>query len=155
MKLLRHTALAAAVSFCFVAPAMAQVGPGAGGVQPGVGGNATAMASNSREENSSYNSVIGKVGSDPVGTEKAKRAAKGRAVPATAADIVPGAAVRDSKGVPLGSIGKIDGDSAILVYSTGKIRYPLIGFGKDSIGLVIDRSTKDFLALVASATAGS
>jgi hypothetical protein len=151
----RYLVIAAVAAICFAAPAAAQVGPGAGGVQPAPGsGNSTAMVNNSREENASYNNVIGKVGADPVGKEKAKRAAMARAVPATAADIVPGAAVRDAKGVALGTIEKIDGDSAILVYSTGKIRYPLVGFGKDPQGLLISLSTQDFLALVSKASTG-
>lgn len=155
MQIFRHFLIAAAASVCLATPAAAQVGPGAGGVQPAPGsGNSSAMANNSREETSSYNRVIGKVGSDPVGSEKVKRAAKVRAVPATAADIVPGAAVRDANGAALGTIEKIDGDSAILIYSTGKIRYPLIGFGKDPKGLLISLSTQDFLALVAKASTG-
>lgn len=156
MQISRHLVIAAATTaICFAAPAAAQVGPGAGGVQPAPGsGNSSVMANNSREESSSYNRVIGKVGSDPVGTEKVKRASKAKAVPATAADIVPGAAVSDAKGVALGTIEKIDGDSAILIYSTGKIRYPLVGFGKDPQGLVISLSTQDFLALVAKASTG-
>ena len=148
---LRHLVLAVGATFITGSPVLAQAAPG--GPQPGTG-NGAAIASGNREEAASYNSVIGKVGSDPVGKEKAKRAAKARAVPATAADIVPGAAVRDAKGVALGTIEKIDGDSAILVYSTGKIRYPLVGFGKDPQGLVISLSTQDFLALVAKASTG-
>ena len=149
---LRHLMLAVGATIITASPVLAQAAPG--GPQPGTGDGA-AIAGNNRDEASSYNRVIGRVGSDPVGMEKAKRAAKARAVPATAADVVPGAAVRDVNGAALGTIEKIDGDSAILVYSTGRIRYPLIGFGKDAQGLVIDRSTKDFLALVAAAKAGS
>ena len=148
---LRDLVLAVGATIITASPVLAQAAPG--GPQPGTG-NGAAIASSNRDEAASYNSVIGKVGSDPVGREKAKRTAKARAVPATAADIVAGAAVRDINGATLGTIEKIDGDSAILVYSTGKIRYPLIGFGKDAKGLLIDRSTKDFLALVAAAKAG-
>ena len=134
-------------------PAAAQQA-GAGGPAPGTG-NGAAIAATNREENSSYNRVIGKVGSDPVGAEKAKRAAKTKAVAASPADVVPGAAVRDVGGAALGKVESIDGDSAILVYSSGKIRFPLIGFGKDSEGLLINLSTKDFLALIEKAKTSS
>ncbi|MEO6361322.1 MAG: hypothetical protein ABIO43_12250 [Sphingomicrobium sp.] len=149
----RFTLALAVVAFVgFSAAAPAQVGPGAGGVQPLPGsGNSAEMTKNNREQNEAYNSIIGKVGADPVGMEKAKRAVKTKAVPATAADIMPGAVVRDVNGAALGKVESIDGDSAILVYSSGKIRFPLVGFGKDPQGLLISLTTKDFLALVQKA----
>lgn len=125
-----------------------------GGPLPGTS-NGAAVASSNREENASYNRVIGKVGSDPVKEEKAKSAARAKPVPATAADIVVGAAVRDVKGAALGKVESIDGDSAILAYSTGKVRFPLVGFGKDANGLLINLSTQDFLALVEKAKTSS
>lgn len=161
---LRHIALFAIVASAVGAPTAAQVGgapisnPGSAGGPaaplPG-SGNGAGMADSLREENASYNRVIGKVGSNPVDMEKTKRAIKARPVAATAADVVPGATVRDVAGAALGKVESIDGDSAILVYSSGKIRFPLVGFGKDSEGLVINLSTKDFLALVEKAKASS
>lgn len=136
-------------------PAVAQQQPGQG-VAPAPGSrDGAAVAMSTREESASYNSVIGKVGAEPVKAEKARREAKAKAVPATAADILPGAAVRDINGAALGMIEKLDGDSAILTFSTGKIRYPIIGFGKDTAGLLINLSTKDFLAAVAKAKTAS
>ncbi|MEO5775092.1 MAG: hypothetical protein ABIQ32_13385 [Sphingomicrobium sp.] len=133
-------------------PASAQAAPG--GPAPGTG-NGAAMVANSRDENSAYNRIIGKVGADPVKTEQAQRAAKLRAVPANPADVVPGAAVRDIKGVALGRVEKIDGDSAVLAFNSGKIRFPLIGFGKDANGLLINLTREDFLARVAKSKASS
>jgi len=151
---LRYFALVAGVTVGLAAPAAAQTAPGGqGGAAPGTG-NGAATASANREENASYNSVIGKVGSNPVAREKARQVAKAKPVPAAASDVVAGAAVRDSKGVALGKIESIDGDSAVLDFATGKIRFPLIGFGKDQDGLLINLTTKDFLALVAKAQAG-
>ena len=148
---LHHLLLAAGAMAIGASPALAQQAP----AQPLPGsGDGAAIATRNHDESASYNNVIGAVGSNPVGKEKAKRAVAAKPVPATPADIVPGAAVRDVNGAALGSIEKIDGDSAVLVFSTGKIRYPLIGFGKDPNGLLINLSTKDFLALVAKATAG-
>ncbi|MEO6361321.1 MAG: hypothetical protein ABIO43_12245 [Sphingomicrobium sp.] len=136
-------------------PAMAQLVPGQGsGPAPGAG-NGAAMVNANRGENENYNRLIGKVGSQPVKQEQAKAAAKVKAVPAKAGDVVAGAAVRDAKGVALGTVESIDGDSAILVYSSGKIRFPLVGFGKDPQGLLISLSTQDFLALVAKAKSSS
>lgn len=148
----RHLVLTAGFAVGLAVPAAAQVSQ-SGGATPGTG-NGTAIANSARDEAASYNNVIGRVGADPVGKEKAKRAAKAKPVPATAADVVPGATVRDFNGLALGKIESIDGDSAILDYSSGKIRFPLIGFGKDQQGLLINLTTKDFLALVAKATAG-
>jgi hypothetical protein len=71
-------------------------------------GNGAAAANNYREETASYNGVIGKVGTDPVRTEKAKRAAQLKA--------------------------------------SGKVRFPLIGFGKDRQGLLINLTTQELLA---------
>lgn len=138
--------LAAALSF----PAAAQQAGSIG--TPGTG-NGAGIASSNRDESESYNRVIGKVGSDPVGIEKRKRTVKPKAVAATSADVVAGAAVRDVNGAALGKIESIDGDSAILVFGSGKIRFPLVGFGKDADGLLINLSTKDFLAAVAAAKA--
>jgi hypothetical protein len=147
-----HLALTAVAVIGLAAPASAQ--QAGGGPAPGTG-NGVAIAAGNQDENASYNRVIGKVGADPVGKEKAKRAASRRPVPATAADVVPGAIVRDAKGVNLGRIESIDGDSAILAFSTGKIRYPLIGFGKDPSGLLINLTTSDFLAQVSKAKTSS
>ncbi|MFL6735054.1 MAG: hypothetical protein ACJ8EY_10210 [Sphingomicrobium sp.] len=148
----RHLVLSTAVIVGVSAPAGAQVA-GAGGPAPG-SGNGAAIASSNRDENSAYNKVIGNVGADPVKAEKAKREALKRAVPATPADVKAGAQVRDKSGVTLGHVESIDGDSAVLNFASGKIRYPLIGFGKDANGLLINLSTQEFLALAAKATHG-
>lgn len=137
----RHLALAAFATAGCASGAWAQAGvPTPGTV------NGAAAANNYREETASYNGVIGKVGSDPVAAEKAKRAMRLKAVPATPADVVPGAAVRDIKGAALGKVESIDGDSAILIFSSGKVRFPLIGFGKDQQGLLINLTTQELLA---------
>lgn len=150
--MLKFPVLAVALTGFAAAPLAAQAAPGG----PAAGtGNGAAIASNNQDENASYNRVIGKVGADPVGTEKRKREAKLKAVPAAASDVVAGAAVRDANGVALGKVESIDGDSAILVFDGGKIRYPLIGFGKDAAGLLINLSARDFLAAVAKAKTDS
>ena len=144
---------AAALVVGLAAPAASQQAGGQGAAPAAGSGNSAAMASGSRAESAAYNRIIGQVGADPVKQEKAKAAIKSKPVPATPADVVAGAVVRDVKGVALGKVESIDGDSAILVYTSGKIRFPLIGFGKDSQGLLINLSTKDFLALVEKAKA--
>lgn len=145
----RHLAVAAIGIAGWAGAAFAQAGvPTPGTV------NGASAASNYREETASYNSVIGKVGSDPVAVEKSKRAARAKAVPAAPADVIPGATVRDIKGETIGKVESIDGDSAILVFASGKIRFPIIGFGKDQQGLLISLTTKEFLALVEKAAKG-
>lgn len=150
--MLKFRVLAVALAGLSAAPLWAQAAPGG----PAAGtGNGAAIASNSQDENASYNRVIGKVGADPVASEKRKRLAKLKAIPAAASDVVAGASVRDANGAALGKVESIDGDSAILVFGSGKIRYPLIGFGKDAQGLLINLSTRDFLAAVAKAKTDS
>lgn len=144
---------AAALAAGLASPAAAQQAPGQAAAPAAGSGNAAAMASGSRSENENYNRLIGQVGAEPVKKEKAKAAARSKPVPAAAADIVAGSVVRDANGAALGTVESIDGDSAILVYASGKIRFPLIGFGKDPQGLLINLSTKDFLALVEKAKA--
>ncbi|MEO5775093.1 MAG: hypothetical protein ABIQ32_13390 [Sphingomicrobium sp.] len=149
-RFLAAAALVAGLAY----PAAAQLAPGQGaGPAPGTV-DAGAFASGTRGENENYNRLIGKVGAQPVKQDKAKAAARSKPVPASAADVVPGSVVRDVKGVAFGKVESIDGDSAILAFGTGKIRYPIIGFGKDANGLLINLTTKDFLAAVAKAKSG-
>jgi hypothetical protein len=82
--------------------------------------------------------------------------------PATAADIKPGAPVRDVQGVPLGTIAVLapnevvaDSNQAVIDTGHAKIGVPLIAFGKDDKGLLLSITAEKFNQLVAQAHAGS
>ena len=115
-----------------------------GAAAPG-GGDASKASSNSREENASYNRLVGSLG------EARKR---GRAVAAQPADVVAGSKLRDVKGVPVGLIEAIDGDSAIVLTTAGRVKIPLIGFGKDKLGLMLSMTAAELEAAVRAANAG-
>lgn len=131
--------------------ANAQVSSGAA---PSVGtsGVATSVAGANRENNSAYNQLVG--AADQTTTKAPDHPAKpGKAVPATAADIKPGARLRDEKGVPIGTIVSVDGTQAVVDTGQTKIGVPLIAFGKDDQGLLLGMTADKFNALVAQAHA--
>jgi len=124
-----------------------------GGPAPG-SGNAAAAASNNREQNASYNRVIGSgvkstVVNDAV--KKGKVIVRDTAVAATAADVTAGSALRDVDGKPLGSVESIDGDSAVVAAGGRKVRVPLIAFGKDTRGLLLGITAAKFQELASKA----
>lgn len=112
-----------------------------GGVAPGSTDSSRVVAVN-RDENAGYNKVVGGM----------SRAAS-KAVPATAADIKAGRALRDIKGAPLGTVESIDGEEAVVATATAKIKVPLVAFGKDDGGLLLGITAERFAELVAKATA--
>lgn len=114
-------------------------GPAAGS------GDAAKASSSLREENASYNRVIGSMG------EARKR---GRAVAAAPSDIVAGSELRDVNGVPVGVVESVEGDSAVVSTALGRVKIPLIGFGKDKIGLMLSMSATELEAAVRAATGG-
>lgn len=151
-KLRLAICVAAATLLTVTAQAQVPDGGTGGGLPTAGTDDSAALAIGNREEESNYQQLMRQKGMDKVGEQKRKRkGSKPTRVPATAAEIVVGAAVRDTNGVALGRIEAIDGEDAILAYTGGKIRFPLIGFGKDAQGLLINMSTNDFLALVEKA----
>ena len=112
-----------------------------GGVAPGSTDSSRVVAVN-RDENAGYNKVVGGMSS-----------AASKAVPATAADIKAGRALRDIKGAPLGTVESIDGEEAVVATATAKIKVPLVAFGKDDGGLLLGITAERFAELVAKATA--
>lgn len=112
-----------------------------GAAAPG-GGDASKASSNSREENAGYNRVIGTIG------EARKR---GKAVAAAPADIVAGSQLRDVQGVPVGLVEKIEGDSAVVATAAGRVKIPLIGFGKDKLGLLLSMTAAELETAVRAA----
>lgn len=123
------------------------------GPAPG-SGNAAAAASNNREQNSSYNRIIGSGVKNTVVNDSGKKGkviVRDTAVPATAADVVAGSALRDVDGKPLGSVESIDGDSAVVAAAGRKVRVPLVAFGKDTRGLLLGITAAKFQELASKA----
>lgn len=138
---MKHIFVAAAAAAFIGTGASAQA---VGGAAPG-SGDAAKASSNSREENSSYNRVIGSMG-------EARK--KGKAVAAQPADVIAGAQLRDVKGVPIGTVEKIEGDGAIIVTALGRARIPLIGFGKDKLGLLLSMTAAELETAIRTANGG-
>jgi len=117
------------------------------------------MAGN-RERDAAFNHVAGegvKVTDQSRDHPKPKRVS---AVPATAADIKPGAQVRDVKGVPVGSIATLatnevaaDPNQPVIDTGATKIGVPLNAFGKDDKGLLLSITAEKFNQLVAQVAA--
>jgi hypothetical protein len=76
-----------------------------------------------------------------------------RARPATAAEVVAGAAVNDSAGVQLGTIESADASGAVIVTAAGRARIPVEAFGRNSHGLLLQTTKAQFDASVAQANA--
>lgn len=116
---------------------------GAGGGQPMGSVDSAKAISSTREQNAEYNRTIGSR------DQRAER--KGEAVAATAADIRPGLAFRDVAGQPLGTIEAVEPDGAIVAIATGKVKIPLVAFGKDDSGLLLGITADELKAAVAKA----
>jgi hypothetical protein len=113
-------------------------------------GNSTQITNANREQNAGYNHVVSNM--DPVKqAEPQKSGLKGKAVPAAAPDIKTGSQLRDSKGVPIGTVQSIDADGVIVDTGQTKIKVPLVAFGKDEAGLLLGITAAKFAELVAGA----
>lgn len=126
---------------------------GSGPAQPPPGSGDSARAAElDREAQAAYNQ---RVGSQNLTSRSDHRKTQPQAVPATAADIKAGAALRDLNGVAIGTIVSIDGEQAVVDTGQTKIGVPLIAFGKDSKGLLLGMTADKFNQLVAAAHAKS
>jgi hypothetical protein len=127
-------------------------GPGSAAPLPGTG-DSTKISQGNRDNNQAYNQLIGTADPTP---KKDDRAQPHHApVPATVADIKAGAALRDIKGVKIGTIASVDGSQAVVDTGQTKIGVPLIAFGKDDQGLLLAMTADKFNQLVAQAHAKS
>jgi hypothetical protein len=130
----------------------AQLGPGSAAPLPGTG-DSTKISQGNRDNNAAYNQLIGAGNDRPKKDDRAQ--AHTGAVRATAADVKPGAALRDSAGVSIGTVASIDGDGVVVDTGQSKIRVPLEAFGKDDKGLLLGITAAKFNQLVAQAHAKS
>lgn len=137
-----------------VAVTLAIFGAGVANAQAGTPvpgtGNSTQIMNNNREANANYNHVVASGDLKSANSEdKPKR--PGPTTAATAADIKPGSALRDSKGVAIGTIDSIDADGAVVNTGQTKIKVPVSAFGKDDRGLLLGITAARFNELVAQA----
>jgi hypothetical protein len=116
-----------------------------GGMTEGVTGNTPSMADQVDQMNRRINGEREHGRNSSVHAERAR--------PATAADIVAGAAVTDSAGVQLGTIESVDAQGAVILTAVGRARIPAEAFGKNSHGLLLQTTKAQFDASVASANA--
>lgn len=130
--------------------ASAQVSSQGGAPIPGAG-DATRITSESRETNATYNERMGSA--DLKASKSDDRPKKHSAVKASLEDIKAGATLRDIKGVQIGTIVSADANQVVVDTGQTKIGVPLIGFGKDDQGLVLNMTADQFKQAVASAHA--
>jgi hypothetical protein len=140
-------------------------GPPAGTVTNVGGPRVQDIAASNRQAEDDYNTVAGRgvkvTNQDRVNSPRPS-GKHGSVGPATAADIKPGAPVRDVKGVPVGTIAALapnevvaDSNQAVIDTGQTKIGVPLIAFGKDDKGLLLSITAEKFNQLVAQAHASS
>ena len=130
------------------------VGGAPAGPAPG-SGDSTRITNDNERVTSEINQRMGAADLKP-NSQDQRHAKKGAtAVPATAADIKPGASLRDIKGVKIGTIDSVDANQAIVDTGATKIGVPLIAFGKDDQGLLLGMTADKFNELVAKAHAKS
>jgi hypothetical protein len=130
--------------------ASAQMGPGSAAPLPGTG-DSSKISQGNQQNNAAYNQLIGAADSKSAKSQVKKDEHRSAAVAATPADIKPGAALRDSKGVQIGTIVSVDADQAVVDTGKTKIGVPLIAFGKDDQGLLLGMTADKFAELVAKA----
>jgi len=149
MRILDRLTVAGAVIALSAGVAYAQTPPNGGQPVPG-SGNSTAISGANRDNNAAYNHVVGSGVKSQVADDRppVKRSA---AVPATAADIIAGAALRDSRGAKLGTVDSVDADGAVVNTGQTKIKVPLTAFGKDNQGLLLGITAARFNELVSKA----
>lgn len=140
-----------ALSFAATSAADAQVALPSGTSVPGTG-DASRISAGNRESNADYNRLVG-AGARSGANADAPVAKRSAAVAATAADIKVGAALRDVKGVPIGTISQVDPDGVIVATGTTRIKVPMMGFGKDNQGLLLNLTAARFNELIAKAQA--
>jgi hypothetical protein len=130
----------------------AQVSSQGGAPTPGAG-DSTRITSENRETNATYNQRMG--ATDLKSSNGQDRPKTNKPVKASLEDIKPGVTLRDVKGVQIGTIVSADTNQAIVDTGQTKIGVPLVGFGKDDKGLLINMTADQFNQAIAKAHAAS
>jgi hypothetical protein len=128
----------------------AQAGPGSAGPLPGTG-DSSRISQGNQQNNADYNRLIGASDGKSAKKDGKSETHRSAAVAATPADIKAGAALRDVKGVPIGTIVSVDANQAVVDTGKTKIGVPLMAFGKDDQGLLLGMTADKFAELVAKA----
>jgi hypothetical protein len=152
--------IAGGSAFAAASAAGAQYTPSA----PAAGPRSQDVAASNRQVDNDYNVLAGR-GVKVTDKDRAYANVKTKpasAGPATAADIKPGAPVRDIKGVPVGTIATLaanevvaDPNQAVIDTGQTKIGVPLSAFGKDDKGLMLSITAEKFNQLVAQVHASA
>ena len=149
MHIRKFNLLALGVLTASAGGANAQVA-GAGGPLPGAG-DSTKITSENRDAQATYNE---RMGSGDFKSKNADRVEKKKApVPASAADIQAGAVLRAVDGPQIGTVESLNAGQVVVNTGESKIAVPLIGFGKDDSGLVLNMTAVKFKDAVAKAHA--
>lgn len=148
--ILRSTGVAA-LALASAASAQPAGGPPAGAVQTG-GPRVQDIAAANREVDADYNTLAGR-GVEV--TNKSRDGARPRqnkasAIPATAADLMPGASVRDVSGTPIATIERLEADGAVVKSEDKLAKLPLDAFGKDEAGLLLGITAAEFQTAIAA-----
>jgi hypothetical protein len=133
--------------------ANAQMGPGSAAPLPGTG-DSTKISAGNRANNAEYNHLISSGEPSPTKPDD-RKSARSAAVPATAADLKAGSALRDVKGVAIGTIATVEADGAVVDTGQTKIKVPLVAFGKDDKGLLLGITAARFNELISKAKASN
>lgn len=150
MRNVTRLLIAAAFAAAGATGVSAQMGPGSAAPLPGTGDSGKITQGN-RENNAAYNQLIGAADTKSANAQVKTKTHHPAAVAATPADIKAGAALRDSKGVQIGTIVSVDASQAVVDTGKTKIGVPLIAFGKDDQGLLLGMTADKFAELVAKA----
>jgi hypothetical protein len=74
---------------------------------------------------------------------------------ATAADMTPGAAIRDSEGVPIGTVQEVVENGVVILTDGKKVKLAVESFGKDDQGLLIGITASEFKAMIGNRSAAT
>ena len=118
-------------------------------------GDSSRISNGNRDNNADYNRLIGASAAKAKNANGETARPPVKAVPATAADIKAGAALRDVRGVPVGTIDSIADQQVVVNTGQTKIGVPLTAFGKDDKGLLLAITAQQFNDAVAKAHARS
>ena len=69
-------------------------------------------------------------------------------IAATAEDMKPGTAIRDSEGVPIGTVEKLVENGVVVLADGMKVRLAINSFAKDEKGLMIGITASEFKAII-------
>ena len=151
-----HARMAGALALSlFVAGAAGAQGVPMGPTNVPGSGDSSKISNANRENNAEYNRLVGASDAKAQNVNGERATKTVAAVPATAADIKAGAALRDVKGVPVGTIDSLSDQQVVVNTGQTKIGVPLTAFGKDDKGLLLAITAAQFNDAVAKAHARS